>query len=182
MDRVNRIMKHKLYLEYINRIKAHEQDRIFCKHDMGHFLDVCRLAEIEWLTFRIQETETKQDAVSNGQSGVKNGESIQVNRELIYAAGLLHDIGRWEEYENGVRHEIASAGLAPGILRECDFAQRETEEIIFAISNHRNKEIKEENSLAGFLYRADKKSRACFSCEAENECDWSDSKKNLEIK
>ena len=182
MDRINQIIKHKLYLKYVQKIKVHEQDRIFCKHDIIHFLDVCRLAEIEWLTFRIQEIERKQGAVSNVQSGIKNAESIWVNRELIYAAGLLHDIGRWMEYEEGLQHEIASTGLAAEILRECDFKKEEIEKIIFAILNHRNKEIENDNSLAGFIYRADKKSRACFCCQAENECDWSDSKKNLEIK
>ena len=45
----------------------------------------------------------------------------------------------------------------------------------------RNKEIAEDISLAGFIYRADKKSRPCYFCEAESECDWSVTKKNLEI-
>lgn len=176
MDRINRIIKHKLYMKYIQRIKVHEQDRIFCKHDMGHFLDVCRLAEIEWLNERLAIYEKKK------QEDSMTGVLEQINRELIYAAGLLHDIGRWMEYEESIRHELASAQLAPEILRDCNFAEEEIEKIVHAILNHRNKEIKEDNSLAGFVYRADKKSRACFGCEAESECDWSDSKKNLEIK
>ena len=130
---------------------------IFCKHDMVHFLDVCRLAEIEWLQLH----------------------SCEIEKELIYAAGLLHDIGRWQEYENGIRHEMASGQLAPEILEDCGFHTEETEEIIKAIKNHRNSSIKEENSLSGLLYRADKKSRACFCCKAEAECDWPAEKKNL---
>lgn len=177
MERINRIIKHELYLKYSGKIKAYEKDRKFCKHDMAHFLDVCRLAEILWLNHRISELKEKfQDNFLICE------EAESVSRELIYAVGLLHDIGRWQEYESGIRHEIASAALAPEILRDCGFTKEEIERIVFAISNHRNKEMKEENSLAGFIYQADKKSRPCFLCEAESECDWSVSKKNLEIK
>ena len=71
----------------------------------------------------------------------------KLNRELIYAAGLLHDIGRWQEYEEGIRHEIASADLASRILCECGYNEQEIEEIRRAILNHRNSSIKDENSL-----------------------------------
>ena len=162
MERVNRILKHKLYREYSDRIKTWEQDRIFCKHDMIHFLDVCRLMEIEWLELQLRSLEVGM-----------------IDKEIIYATGLLHDIGRWQEYENGIRHEISSGQLAPEILKDCGFGETETAEIIKAIENHRNSTVKEEISLSGFLYRADKKSRACFSCKAEPECDWSVEKKNL---
>ena len=101
--------------------------------------------------------------------------------ETIETAGLLHDIGRWQEYEQGIRHEIAGSILAPAILKDCGFTESETKEIVLAVSNHRNSEIKEELSLSGYLYRADKKSRPCFLCEAEKECDWSREKKNLRI-
>lgn len=177
MDRINRIIKHKLYLEYISKIKVYEQDRIFCKHDMVHFLDVCRLAEILWLKDRISRLNEKSQ-----DNSLADKESDFVERELIYASGLLHDVGRWQEYENGIRHEIASAGLAPEILRDCGFTEEEIEKIVFAISNHRNKDMQDEKSLAGFIYQADKKSRPCFSCEAEHKCDWPVLKKNLEIK
>ena len=176
MNRINRIIKHKLYLEYIEKIKMHEEDRIFCKHDMMHFLDVCRLAEILWLDEKIS---TLEDQYRNNILIKEKTE--EVNRELIYASGLLHDIGRWQEYESGIRHEIASAGLAPEILRDCGFTEDEIEKIVIAISNHRNKDMKDEKSLAGFIYQADKKSRPCYFCDAEPECDWSVFKKNLEI-
>lgn len=179
MDRINRILRHELYLEYLQRINEWEKERIFCKHDMVHFLDVCRLAEIEWLQLRICEMEKLQQENKDYLLDPRNRELIFVNKELIYAAGLLHDIGRWQEYEKGIRHETASARLAPEILKDSGFNPEETEEIIKAIGNHRNSSVKEEISLSGFLYRADKKSRACFSCKAEPECDWSVEKKNL---
>lgn len=180
MNRINKIIKNKRYLEYVQRIKVHEKERIFCKHDMVHFLDVCRLAEIEWLNHRIEKIEKEYEAVSKTDD-VQN-DLGKINRELIYATGLLHDIGRWQEYESGIRHEAASSRLAYDILRETGFCDEETEEIVLAISNHRNSKVKDELSLSGLLYRADKKSRACFSCEAESQCDWSVLKKNLELK
>ena len=102
-------------------------------------------------------------------------------KEYIYAVGVLHDIGRWQEYEEGIRHEIASVKLAGPILADCGFEEQEIREILLAISNHRNKDIKEENTLSGWIYQADKKSRSCFSCEAEKLCNWSIEKKNLKL-
>lgn len=179
MERINRIINHKLYLEYIEKIKLHEMDRIFCKHDVVHFLDVCRLAEIDWMKHQLAGIGKAYDFFSEKNSS--SDEKTSVYREFIYAAGLLHDIGRWQEYEQGIRHEIASSILAPAILKDCGFNQQEIQEIVLAISNHRNKEIQEELSLSGYLYRADKKSRPCFLCEAEKVCDWSTEKKNLRI-
>ena len=171
MDRINKIINHQLYKEYLNRIKKYEKDRVFCKHDMSHFLDVCRIAENLWLNIRI----TKLEEYNKSEDFSQNSSY----RELIYAVGLLHDIGRWQEYENGVSHEIASSKIAPQILEQCGFKEDEIQEIVSAILNHRNKDVKEQSDLSGLIYRADKKSRACFACEAEALCDWSKEKKNL---
>ena len=137
MNRINKIIKHKLYLEFIDKIKIYEKNRKFCKHDPSHFIDVCRLSEIDWLKYRLGETE--KYTKSNGNK--KEAEQVRIDKELLYACGLLHDIGRWQEYETGIRHETASAELAPGILRDCEFSEDEIEEIVLAIRNHRNKEI-----------------------------------------
>lgn len=173
MERVNRVIQHPKYMEYLHRIKMHEAQRVFCKHDMGHFLDVCRIAEILWLQYCLQISKSDDTDSRN---------IISDNmKEYIYAVGLLHDIGRWQEYEDGIRHEVASTTLAEPILEECGFDEEEREKILLAISNHRNKMIKDEESLSGWIYRADKRSRACFACSAEEICDWSDDKKNLKI-
>lgn len=173
MDRIDRIVQNERYKESLHKICLWEQDRRFCRHDMVHFLDVCRLAEIEWLTTRLKEQKEGFER--------KEEEPGAVSRELLYAAGLLHDIGRWMEYEKGIRHEKASADLAEEILRECGFKTSETEKITEAILAHRNKDIREENSLSGYLYRADKKSRACFACKVQAECSWPMEKKNLTV-
>lgn len=133
-----------------------EEGRRFCHHDMGHFLDVARLAMI----FNLQE-------------------GLPLQEEMIYAAALLHDIGRWRQYEDGTPHEKASALLAPEILAESGFTEEEAGQILTAILDHRNAAARQDRTLSGILYRADKMSRSCFCCEAEAECDWKGDKKNL---
>ncbi len=159
MERVNRILKNQKYQEHIGKIKQAEENRIFCCHNMGHFLDVARIA-----------------ALMNAE------EKLGIDKELIYAAALLHDIGRHVQYADGTPHEQASAKLAPEILEQAGFQAGEQEEILRAIREHRNAEIAGEKSLAGILYRADKASRACFACVAEKQCDWKAEKKNQEIR
>ena len=46
MERVNQILQHTLYQSCRRQIDEKEKDRIFCGHDMGHLLDVARLAWI----------------------------------------------------------------------------------------------------------------------------------------
>lgn len=159
MERINKILKHDLFNAYLEKNKEAEENRRFCRHDMGHFLDVARLAMI----FNLQQ-------------------DLSISEEMIYAAALLHDIGRWRQYEDGTPHEKASALLASEILSDCGFAEKERAEILSAISNHRNAEIREEPTLDGILYRADKMSRSCFCCEMERECDWKGDKKNLRLR
>lgn len=201
MERVNRILNHDLFKKYLKKNKSAEENRQFCHHDMGHFLDVARLAMIFYLKERCAQTavdRTKTDVqtagggAENGAQGCDGkkgsfgaklyGSEPQISEELIYAAALLHDIGRWKQYEDGTPHEKASAELAPEILADCGFRAEETEQILTAILNHRNEKIKEEQSLSGILYRADKMSRSCFACEAEAACDWKGTKKNLELR
>lgn len=158
MERVNAILKNPKYWEHIDKIKQAEENRIFCLHNMGHFLDVARIAAL-----------------------INEEEKLKISKELIYAAALLHDIGRHVQYADKTPHEVASAILAPEILQEAGFTAWEQEEILRAIREHRNSQIAGEKSLVGIIYRADKASRACYACEAETMCDWKKEKKNLEI-
>ena len=52
---------------------------------------------------------------------------------------------------------------------------------MFAIGKHRDESVRDEESIAGLLYRADKKSRICCLCPVEKECGWSDEKKNMSL-
>lgn len=156
MDRINRICRHALWKEAVKKIQECEQERIFCRHNTQHYLDVARLAYIE-----------------NLEKG------LGISKELIYGAALLHDIGRYLQYQEGIPHEKGSAMLADVILKDCGFDEQEQQEILLAISQHREADTKEKNDLAGLIYRADKKSRMCLFCDACEECNWSTEKKNL---
>ncbi len=157
-ERINRIINHELFLKNLRKNEAAEADRRFSRHDMAHFLDVARIGRI-----------------------INLEEQMGVDAELIYAAALLHDIGRHRQYEDGTPHEQASADIAPEILKDCGFDEKETAVIINAILQHRNSGVISECSLAGLLYRADKKSRPCFVCKVREECSWPDGKKNMRL-
>lgn len=159
MERIDKILNHDLFLYHLRKNREAEADRKFCRHDMAHFLDVARIGEI-----------------INLESG------LGMPRECIYAAALLHDMGKHIQYETGTPHELASAEIAPQILEDCGFDDLETGVIISAIKSHRDAGIAQEASLRGILYRADKASRACFSCEVRGECSWKDGRKNLSIR
>ena len=156
MERVWRIFTHSFYIQNLKKNMECEKERIFCKHDVAHFLDVARLAYI-----------------------LKLERGFQVEKELIYAAALLHDIGKWQQYEHKIPHEVASAEIAKDILKVCGFNEQERTCVITAIRGHRKGT--EAGELAEILYDADKLSRPCFACEAEKECNWSDEKKNKQI-
>lgn len=158
MERVNRILRNPDYVKHIEKIRVLEENRMFCCHNMAHFLDVARIATI-----------------FNYEMG------LNISREFIYAAALLHDIGRHLQYTDGIPHEEASQPIAAHILIQCGFSEEECKWIVFAIANHRNGMISNEKNLSGILYRADKASRPCFACEAEAQCEWKKDKKNLEI-
>lgn len=158
-NRIQAIIEDKAYKKYYKKNTEAEKKREFCKHDMTHFMDVARIAII----------------LNEKAGGV-------ADEELIYATALLHDIGRFKQYEKSIPHEQASAELAPDILVRCGFDSDESAKIVKAILEHRNKEVKDELSLAGLIYRADKLSRPCFACAAQKNCNWKDDKKNLVIK
>ena len=159
MEQVNRICRHPLWRESMEQIRQLEQDRIFCRHDIAHCLDVARLAYLESLEKHL---------------GLEQG--------LIYAAALLHDIGRHFQYLEGIPHEQGSARLARSILTDCGYSPAEQEEIVSAILQPRLPETGTQNDLAGLLYRADKASRLCMFCGAAEACNWSQEKKNMSLK
>ena len=152
-------MDHPTYRACLQKIEELEAERIFCGHDMAHFLDVARLAYI----FNLEE-------------------ELKIDKERIYAAALLHDIGRHVQYLEGTPHQEAGIPIARQILRDCGFFGEEEEDILKAIARHRDSSVKGEASLAGILYRGDKMSRSCFGCRAKEQCDWSQEKKNLRIR
>lgn len=161
MERVNRIFRHPLYQKELQSIQEAEKDRVYCGHDMQHFMDVART------------------------STILNDEQLAgFSREVLYATALLHDIGRAREYSEGISHDEASAALAEEILPECGFSEEEILYISDAIKGHRlsTDGTKVRTLLGELLHRADHLSRSCYSCPAERTCYWPKEKKNMEIR
>lgn len=158
MERVNEILNNRIYREKTDEINMLEKDRVFCRHDFNHFFDVARIALI-----------------------ICYEEQIEIDRGQIYAAALLHDIGRGAQYKEGIPHEIKSAEIAGPILDNCGYTKEETEIIIEAIREHGNEEVKTRRDLVGVLYRADKLSRRCFLCDAIEDCHKSSDKMNMRV-
>ncbi len=158
MERYQAIIENQEYITHVRNIEKYEVDREFGHHDMSHFLDVARVGMLLNLT-----------------------EDYNIPKDILYAAALLHDVGRDVQYEDGTPHEIASAEISEHILMSTDYNEDERSIILEAIASHRNDDIKDERNLKGLLYRADKLCRPCFFCKAEPECYWKRDKKNMEL-
>lgn len=156
MKRVNDILNNEIYKNYLHRLDKYEENREFCKHDIDHFLAMARIAYIMVLE-----------------------EGLNYSKEVIYSIGLLHDIGRVLEYENGISHHEASIEISKEILKDIQFSNEEKESILKAIENHRSEQ---NDQLSNIIYKSDKLSRNCYKCKAIKDCYWSDEKKNFMIK
>ena len=84
MYRLNEVVHHWIYQDYYGRIKRLEKERIFCCHQMTHLLDVARIAYIKNLE-----------------------ENLGFEKDVIYTAAVLHDIGKSFQYKWTIPHEVA---------------------------------------------------------------------------
>lgn len=152
LEEINRILRDPDYLACLRENARREAGRVFCRHGPQHMLDVARLAYILLL-------ESGQLAIVARERG----------RELVYAAGLLHDIGRWRQYDGNGDHAPAGAELAGPILLRAGFSPAEVELVGRAIAEHRLSS--EGTSILGrVLARADDLSRACWQCRVRENC------------
>lgn len=158
MPRVDAVWSSAAFQAHLERIDELEAAREFCRHGAAHMLDVAR---IMW--------------IANLEQG------LGLDRELVYATALLHDIGRDEQYETGIPHDVASERISCEILTalpdEARFSAAELTQIRRAILGHRGLRA-DASVLEELLYRADKASRACFACAARAACNWSEDKMN----
>ncbi len=152
MQRCNNIYNHPLYKKRTEIINDREKDRIFCPHNLAHALDVARIGYIMILE-----------------------QGLDIPKELIYAAALLHDAGRYSDKP----HNESGAELARTLMPDCGFTQSETDIVSNAISAHRTNT--HADLFSEILYAADKQSRICFLCAAQSECYWEQEKRNNEI-
>lgn len=171
MPRVDAVWNHPLYRDRYDALQRAERDRVFCQHDLQHFLDVARIA---WTVMLEDEA----------------GVSPLISRDVVYAAALLHDIGRADEYETGESHDVAGERIAAEILGTVEgdkrFSSAERAQILAAVAHHRSSSAASDGApgagaLATALRYADKASRACYACPARTACNWPDEKKNLTI-
>ena len=101
MNRINKIYNLPIYRRELVYIGEDEKDRIYCKHNIEHFLDVARIAYI-----------------------INLEKKMNYDKDIIYAVALLHDIGRHREYQEGVNHHQASADIAKDILRQTGYTRK----------------------------------------------------------
>ncbi|MEQ8199279.1 MAG: HD domain-containing protein [Clostridiaceae bacterium] len=156
MDRVNKILNDKEYRAMLQKIELLEKDRIFCRHNLEHFLSMARICYI-----------------------INLERNLGFSKEIIYAIGLLHDIGRGEQYEMGTPHNEASFEISKRFLERYHFSEEENNLILQGILGHRKKQ--ESSVIASLTYEGDKLSRECYNCKASLECNWNENKRNLEI-
>lgn len=158
MKKIDQIISHPLFKLSMEKIEVLEARRQFCCHGISHSLDVARVAYIKVLE-----------------------QGLTYSKEMVYAAALLHDIGRWQQYVKGIPHHEASEELAGRILQDTGFSEDEKKQILEGIRCHRSPGQGRAESFAAVLYEADKQSRVCWMCEAFGECYWSDEQKNSGI-
>lgn len=158
MIRVDKILANSIFLQCMDKLKQLEKGRTFCKHGWSHVQDVARIAYI-----------------LNLERG------LEYDREVIYAAAFLHDLGRVQEYEDGTPHEQAGAIVAEQILQETGFNKMETNLIVEAIEAHGKMSDSKTHVLQELLFEADKMSRRCFCCKVWEQCNWSEEEKNSRI-
>ena len=155
MERYHKILEHELFQEYMSRIEVLERERIYCRHNVNHLIDVARIAYI---------------------MNLERGASY--SKDMIYAMALLHDIGKPEQYEEKIPHEITGARKASVVLKDCGYQEEEIRQIEMAVFDHRRGPKEEGRLLSEILYEADKSSRMCLFCSAKDSCNWSDDRKN----
>ena len=159
MPAVDAIRRHPDFIDHMKRIHRAELGREFCCHGIDHLLDVARIAYI-----RVLERK------------------MPFRKETVYAAALLHDLGKAEQYEHAEPHEVAGARVATNILMDIDgFSALEKTAIVAAVAQHRCF-ADDASPLGKLLYEADKVSRPCYACAARERCDWLPEKMNAGIK
>ncbi|MCL6561001.1 MAG: HD domain-containing protein [Firmicutes bacterium] len=159
MERVERVLEDPFYRECLACNADRESGRIFCRHDFQHMLDVARIAYI--MVLEACEPERIADSC--------NLASLPALREAVYAAGLVHDIARWIQYDTGEDHALAGARLAGPLLVRAGFNTVEVGLVTSAVREHRSSA--EKTTLLGkILCLADDLSRPCGRCAVKGEC------------
>lgn len=153
MERIRTLLEHPYYRSCLQEIEQLEHDRIYCRHGLSHLLDVARIAAL-----------------------LAADRKASYPRDVIYAAALLHDLGRLKQYTTGQPHAEAGIAMAQDILQDTAFTPQEQAEILEAIGGHQTGAAPD--SLTQLLYEADEASRMCFACPAAETCYWPEERRN----
>lgn len=157
MERIDNILKNECFKACVKKTAEYERGRIYCPHDMAHAMDTARIAYIRALELK-----------------------LGIEKDIIYAAALLHDTGRYAQYEGSAAHSEASADIADRVLPDCGFTSDEVSVIKTAIAEH-NSDGEECSPLGEILRLADNKSRMCLWCAARDTCKWLPDEMNMKI-
>lgn len=166
--RYNNIIENKEYRTLLKELENFEKERKYCKHGLEHLLDVARISYIMSLE-----------------------DNAGIPKDIIYAAALLHDIGRVKVIHNGCGHDRVSVDIAGKILYECGYSKKEIEKVCDAILAHSCRrnigefiETRKKGSaleLYEYLQISDQLSRNCFKCGVSDTCKWKKEERNLNI-
>lgn len=146
MEIVDRILNHPQFCTYLQMNAEAEKDRLYCRHDFQHTLDVARVAYCMTME-----------------------RSLPIEKELIYATALLHDIAKWKQYGQDLDHAKEGTFLAGQILFDIDLDENTIDTILSAIRTHRSKDG-DKSVLGEILYESDKACRPCVFCESLEGC------------
>ncbi len=166
MIKIQNIIEHVKYQQYLNDIAVIEQGRAFCTHSLEHFLEVARIGYILWLEHAICTQATNVEKQTDIIEATN--EAMNEAKRRIYAASLLHDIGKFRQYVYNENHATASAVLAEEILADVGFCPDQIAAILDAIRNHN--QHTSPNMLTRVIQQADRLSRKCYQCPMQHEC------------
>lgn len=188
MPRVDALVRSAAFRRALAAIEDAEHERPWCRHGLAHLLDVARIA---WI-----------DALEHG---------LPLSKDVVYAAALLHDVGRAAQYACGEPHDAAGGRMAAEMLDELPAALRYAADeracIVAAVAGHRGEDADcsraagvgdasavsapaaaasfapaAADALVAVIRTADKASRSCWACAARATCHWPEEAMNASIR
>lgn len=153
MSYLARLLALESYRQALRALEDQEADRIYCKHNLDHFLDVARVTMLVCADF-----------------------DIPADKDVVYLAALMHDLGRLDKGQ--ADHPVASAQLADQWLEAIDFPADRRPEVIRLIEGHGWRGPAVPSNLLEAFSLADSLSRPCYQCPATDSCHWPADRKN----
>ena len=159
---IDRLLQHPMYRARLELLQELERKRDFCGHNLEHFMKVGRIAE-----YVVAKNE------------------LLFAEEVVWGAALLHDMGRVEQYRQGISHEKASVAFAREILFSLDWNVSDIDMVCEAIGSHSHRQCAADRwrkmpelvSLTEVISFANQFSRTCYKCHMADACKWTEEEK-----